>query len=233
MTKPRVLALGIGVAGAMCAVGVATLSGAAVWLLAWTALSCFVVAWAYAANRPEVFGKQEDGRVRLANQLLLLPYLTAFQAACWLIRVVRPLPPVDEVASGVYVGGRLREAAIPPSVELVIDLVAEFPGARGVRSRPGYRCLPVLDGHHPRSLDSFLCRTVEAAAAPGGVLIHCESGIGRAPTAAAVLLVARGLVPDPASAVELMAKRRPKIHPTRSDWAFMECAVARLRASGS
>jgi len=46
--------------------------------------------------------------------------------------------------------------------------------------------------------------------------------------AAALLLVARGLVPDPASAVELMAKRRPRIHPTRSDWDFMERAAARL-----
>jgi protein-tyrosine phosphatase len=228
VSKPRALALGIGIAGAACALGAATSSGVAAWLLAWTALSCFVVAWAYAANRPGVFGKREDGRVRLANQLLLLPYLAVFHAACWLIRLVRPLPPVDEVAAGVYVGGRLRESAIPPDVELVLDLVAEFPGARAVRSRPGYRCLPVLDGHHPRSLESFLGRTEEAAAAPGGVLIHCESGVGRAPTAAAVLLVARGLVPDPASAVELIAKRRPKIHPTRSDRDFMERAVARL-----
>jgi len=228
VSKPRALALGIGTAGAACALGAASSSGVAAWLLAWAALSCFVVAWAYTTNRPGVFGKREDGRVRLANQLLLLPYLTAFHAACWLIRVLRPLPPVDEVTSGVYVGGRLRESAIPPDVELVLDLVAEFPGARAVRGRPGYRCLPVLDGHHPRSLESFLGRTEEAAAAAGGVLIHCESGVGRAPTAAAVLLVARGLVPDPASAVELMAKHRPQIHPTRSDWDFMERAVARL-----
>jgi hypothetical protein len=228
VTKPRILALGIAVAGAACTVGAATLAGAAAWLLAWTALSCFVVAWAYAANRPEVFGKKQDGRVRMAHQLLLLPYLVAFRVGCWLIRVARPLPAVEEVASGIYIGGRLRQGAVPPGVQLVVDLVAEFPGARGVRSRPGYRCLPVLDGHHPRSLEAFLDQTAEAAAARGGVLIHCESGVGRAPTAAAVLLVARGLVPDPASAVELMAKRRPKIHPTRSDWDFMQRAVARL-----
>jgi hypothetical protein len=232
VTKPRILALGIGVAGAACALWASALTGAADWLLAWTALSCFVVSWAYAANRPEVFGKKADGRIRLAHQILLLPYVAAFRGGCRLIRVVRRLPAVEEVASGVYIGGRLRHDQVPPGVELVIDLVAELPGARGVRSRPGYRSLPVLDGHHPPSLESFLDQTAEAAGARGGVLLHCESGVGRAPTAAAVLLVARGLVPDPASALELMAKRRPEIHPTRSDRDFMERAVGRLRSSG-
>lgn len=229
MTKPVLLSLGIGSAGALCA-GLAPLaSGPGALALGWTALSCGVVSWAYAANRPEVFGKVE-GRVRPLPRLLLAPYLAAFRLACRLIRVVRPLPPVDEVSPGVFVGGRVAERDLPPGTDLVIDLIAELPAPRAVRERPGYRCFPVLDGHHPgwRRMEPFLDLVEEACASDHPLLVHCESGVGRAPTAAAVLLVARGLVPDPESAVELMAKRRPRILPTRSDWAFMRRALARL-----
>ena len=228
MTKPGILSFGIGGAGLVCAALAPLARTRQAWLLAWTALSCFLVAWAYAANRPELFGKVE-GRMDPVRQLVLLPYLVAFRVGCWIIARVRRLAPVDQVSPGLYVGGRIDARAIPHEVDLVIDLIAELPAPRDVRERAGYRCFPVLDGHHPRDLDAFLDLVVETAAAERPVLIHCESGVGRAPSAAAVLLVARGLVPDPESAVELMAKRRPRIHPTRSDWEFMRRAHARLR----
>lgn len=227
MTKPGILSFSIGGAGLVCAALAPLARTRQAWLLAWTALSCFLVAWAYAANRPELFGKAE-GRMDPLRQLVLLPYLVAFRIGCWVIAQVRRLPPVDLVAPGLYIGGRVDASAIPADVDLVIDLTAELPAPAEVRQRPGYRCFPVLDGHHPRDLDAFLDLVVEAAAAERPVLIHCESGVGRAPTAAALLLVARGLVSDPTSAVELMAKRRSRIHPTRSDWEFMHRAHARL-----
>ena len=48
MTKPRTLALGIGAAGVVCGSAALAVSGPAAWLLGWTALSCFVVAWTWS-----------------------------------------------------------------------------------------------------------------------------------------------------------------------------------------
>ena len=47
MTKPRMLALGIGTAGAACALAGWHAAGWGRWLWAWTALACFLVTGAY------------------------------------------------------------------------------------------------------------------------------------------------------------------------------------------
>ena len=64
----------------------------------------------------------------------------------------------------------------------------------------------------------------------GGVLVHCDSGRGRAPTMAAAILIARGLALDVASALAVVRERRPVSSPTRVDVAFLERVLPRLRA---
>jgi protein-tyrosine phosphatase len=230
MSKPTLLALGIGFAGFVCAALGLSVSGLGRWLGLWTALSCFAVAAAYATNRPEIFGKR-DGRLAAERVLLLLPYLVAFRVACSIMRLFRRGPPWSEVAPGVYVGARVQADELPPGVDLVVDLTSELPEPAGLRRRPGYRCVPVLDGAHPRDEEAFLEILGEVALHPGGVLFHCESGRGRAPTAAALALMARGLVEDRAAALELVRKGRPEATPTRSDVAFIDRIAARLRAT--
>jgi protein-tyrosine phosphatase len=61
------------------------------------------------------------------------------------------------------------------------------------------------------------------------VLFHCESGKGRAPTAAALALIAREVASDPATALELVRKGRPSSAPTRVDLDFVERIARRLR----
>jgi protein-tyrosine phosphatase len=231
MTKPAKLALGIGVAGAFCAGMAALGAGPLRWLALWTAAACFAVAAAYATNRPGLFGKR-DGRLSAFRALLLLPYLAAFRTACALMRWRRRTPVWEEVAPGIYVGARLQREDLPPSLELIVDLTCEHAEPEPVRSHPGYRCVPVLDGATPPDEEGFLRLLEEVRAATGGVLFHCESGRGRAPTAAALALLARELVSDPAAALELVRKGRPSAAPTRVDVDFVRRLAARLEGRG-
>ena len=228
MTKPQVLSLGIGFSGAV----VAALGALAPWpwkaLAAWTSLACFLVAGAYALNRPEVFGKR-DGALSRWRMLPTLPYLIAFWISCAWMRLKRRYPTLHEVAPGLYVSGRLRGSDLSADVELVLDLTCEFSEPPELRRLPGYRSVLALDGHSPPDADRFLSILAEVESCRGGVLVHCESGIGRAPAAAALVLVQRGVVDSPRAAIELIRKTRPMVRPSRSDYDFMERMVARLR----
>jgi len=110
-----------------------------------------------------------------------------------------------------------------------VDLTSEWPAPPRLRALPGYRCLPVLDGSTPPDDERFLALLEEILGASGGVYVHCEEGRGRAPTLAAALLIARGIVPDVASAIELVQKARPCARPTRTDRRFLERIAPRLR----
>jgi protein-tyrosine phosphatase len=231
MTKPVKLAAGIGLAGSVCAALAVALPVGPPWrgLAAWTALSCGMAAAAYTWNRPGVFGKR-DGRLVWWRTLPTLPYLVAFWIGCACIRAWRGLSPYDRVAPGLYVGGRVEADALPRDVALVVDLTCEYAEPASLRRHPGYRSLPVLDGHVPPDEDALLALLAEMdAAAPAGVYVHCESGVGRAPTAAALLLMRRGVADDPDSAIELVRKGRPRANPTLSDRRFMARVAPRLR----
>jgi hypothetical protein len=227
MTKPAWIALGVGVAGATCAVVGALASGAPRGLAWWTAGACLAVALAYATNRPGIFGKR-DGRLAPLRTLVLLPYVVAFRIACELMRWLRVAPSWEEVAPGIYVGSRVDPGDLPPDLELIVDLTCEIPEPARVRAHPGYRCVPVLDGAAPPDDEAFLRLLAEVRAASGGVLFHCESGRGRAPTAAALALIARGVASDPPAALELVRKGRPSAAPTRVDLEFIERIAKRL-----
>ena len=119
---------------------------------------------------------------------------------------------------------------LPPGLDLVVDLTCEWSAPRRVRALPGYRCLPVLDGSTPPDDDAFLGLLEEILATPGGVYVHCEEGRGRAPTLAAALLLARGIVSDVDAAIELVRKARPAARPTRTDRGFLQRVAPRLLA---
>jgi hypothetical protein len=227
MMKPAWIALGIAAAGAICALVGVLASGWPRALAWWTAAACFAVSLAYATNRPGIFGKR-NGRLAPLRVLLLLPYVVAFRIACEIVRWLRIAPSWEAVAPGLYVGARVDPSDLPPNLELIVDLTCEIGEPARVRSHPGYRCVPVLDGAAPPDDEAFLHLLDEVRAASGGVLIHCESGRGRAPTAAALALIARGLASDPLCALDLVRKGRPSAAPTRVDLEFIDRIAARL-----
>lgn len=201
------------------------------WLLWWTAASCALLAYAYARNRPALLGKR-GGRLGWARTALLLPYLVAFRTVCALVRLYRPRRPPDRIAAGIWVAGRVAPAEIPPEVDFVIDFTAEFSEPRAIRTRLGYRCVPVLDGSYPPDESSFLALIDELARSERGVLLHCDSGKGRAPTAAAALLLARGLANSVAEAVEHLRNARPVVALTSSDYDFLQRVQVRRTGRG-
>ncbi len=227
MSKPRKLALGIGSAGVVCAVVACLAPPVWRWLAAWTALSCFLAATAYLANRPSLLGKR-DGRVSWWRVLPLLPYLVAFRIAMVLRRSRQGGPDWDEIVPGLAVGARVGVEELPPDLDLVVDLTSEWPAPGGVRRLPGYRNHPVLDGSFPPCEERFLALLAELTSARGGVYIHCEEGRGRAPTAAAAVLLARGVVHDVDAAMALVTRARPVARPTRTDRRFLERIAPRL-----
>ena len=226
MTKRAKLATGISSAGVVCALlGLASVGlWRGVWL--WTACSCAIAATAYARNRPALLGKR-NGRLAWWRALPLLPYLAAFWIGCFVRRIQRRCAPYDEVAPGIYVGGRVGEEELPANVELILDLAAEWGEPTGLRTRPGYRDLAVLDGSYPPDEERLLAIVEELAAAEGRVYIHCEAGVGRAPTAAALVLIARGVADGPEAAIEQIRKRRPVVRLTRSDIRFIRRVAPR------
>lgn len=231
MTKPAKLAIGIGVAAAVFARAAAATSGLARFACAWIALSCAIAAFAYAWNRPDLFGKR-DGRLSRANVVLLLPYLLAFRLACRIMRDWRRTPALSAVHPGLWVGGRLGASDLPVPDPVVLDLVCEFDEPEGLRGLPGYRCVPVLDGHHPPDEEAFLALLDDLADETRPIVVHCESGRGRAPTAAALLLLRRGIVRESVDAIAVVAAGRPWTKITTTDRAFIERMTGRMREPG-
>jgi hypothetical protein len=227
VTKPTMIALGIGVAGACCAGEAIASRGAARVAWAWTAASCAVATVVYLANRPAWLGKR-DGRFT-ARALLILPYLVAFRIAVELIRWWRDPDVPSLVSPGLWVGGRVDARTFPAGISHVVDLVAEYPAPAWVRALPGYRNLPILDGAEPPSREAFLAVVRDLRDVTDDILVHCDSGRGRAPTMAAALLIARGLAPDVDSALALVRAGRPVSSPTRVDVAFLRSVLPTLR----
>jgi hypothetical protein len=227
--KPTKIAIGIAAAALVCAGLAAATHGVVRGLAAWTAIASAVASLAYVLNRPQWLGKR--GGLVSARALVVLPYLVAFRIACRLMAWWRGPDRPTRVAPGLWVSGRIGTATLPPGVTTVVDLVAEYGAERGVRRLAGYRCLPVLDGGFPADLDEASALVCELAAPEtGDVLVHCDSGRGRAPTFAAAILVARGLASDATDALELVRIRRPVAAPTRSDLAFLAAILPRVRA---
>ena len=222
------IALGIAVAGAGCGALAVESHGLARAAWAWTAGSCAIASAAYLLNRPAWLGKRA-GRL-VPRALVLLPYLVAFRIACALIRRARPPDAPTEVVPGLWVAGRVDARSFPAGVRHVVDLVAEYDAPAWERALPGYRALPVLDGGQPPSTGAFLDVVRDLRDVGDGVLVHCDSGRGRAPTMAAAILVARGVAPDVAAALALIRERRPVSAPTRVDVAFLGTVAPALRA---
>ena len=135
MTKPRKLAVGIAAAAAVCGALAVLAPVAVAWLLGWASLSCALSAWAYVANRPDVYGKR-NGRLVWWRAAPTAVFLGAFRVACALMRAWRRRPATSRVSGSVWVAGRVEARDLPDELAFVVDLVAEFPEPAAVRRLP-------------------------------------------------------------------------------------------------
>jgi YegS/Rv2252/BmrU family lipid kinase len=153
---------------------------------------------------------------RLRNPLHLLLELVD--------RVVRffrgaPVHKYSEIAPGLLIGGQHTErgtqAMADRGVTASINLRSESDDARLNRALGRHLHLPVIDGMEPTQEQlkegvDFITQEIEDG---GAVYVHCNLGIGRAPTLAAAYLMSTGVsLPE---AWERIREKRPFVRPTR------------------
>jgi protein-tyrosine phosphatase len=207
----------------LAVVGVAL--GGPGWLLLWPALSFLVVAAAYAGLGPGLLGKRPDGRIAWWAAAPLLPYLIITWGLWRLLRSFSREPCCQEVAAGLWLGRRPLPEDLPPDIDLVVDLTAEFPEPRGVRDGRTYLCLPTLDTLAPdEGAFGELVRRV--ARWPGRAYVHCASGHGRSATVAAAVLIVRGLARDAKEAEALLRRVRPGVRLKKAQRELLAKVIA-------
>ena len=203
---------------------IAALSAGAAWILAWPGVAAICVGLAYAARRARWLGKTSGGEVRLWARLLYAPLHALFYAAWWLSGLWGEAA-WDEVAPGIFVGRRPDRGGLPPNVGWELDMTCELQVPLGVRTAPGYRCIPTLDGLAPRVevLRNLILRFRDRE---GTIFVHCAKGHGRSATVAAGLIVTRGLAPDVPAAVAMMQRARPRVRLSGHQRRRLEAALA-------
>ena len=186
-----------------------TLDGAGLMLL-WPALSFALVAAAYMGLGTRIFGKRRDGTLGWEFIVALFPYLLFTWTVWHLARWMRREPAYHTIAPGLVAGRRLLSREIPDKIRTVVDLTAEFPEPRGVRTAGTYVSHPMLDASVPteaelRELIDRISRS------PEPVYIHCAEGHGRTGLVAAAVLVRKGLAKDAREALATLKRIRPGI----------------------
>jgi protein-tyrosine phosphatase len=213
------------------------LTGEAIWvggwiggLLLWPALSAAALSAAYCGLGPRVFGKQADGTLASWSLSLLLPYLLLVWLVWHVWRWFNRDPAMHEVSPGLWVGRRPLAGELPANLGLVVDLTSEFPAAPGVSRGRDYLILPMLDAAATGDESEFLELVLAVANYRKPVLVHCALGHGRSAVTAAAVMLARGLVADPAEAEARLRAARPGVELRPAQRALLRETDRRLRA---
>ena len=176
---------------------------------AWPAFCLACLSIAYATNSSHIFGKRKSGELLATRVFLFAPWLAFTSLTAVLLRSFSREPPMS-LCGDLLLGRRVTEHELPEGIHDVIDLTAEFSEPRGIRSRRGYRSLPILDARSPPAevLLDFLQPLVNVG---GPIFIHCAQGHGRTGLVAAALLLLRQHASSPAEAIATLQEVRPRI----------------------
>jgi hypothetical protein len=198
------------------------LGGAGLWLI-WPALSLLLVALIYAAIGRKGFQKGPDGRMSIAAQWLLAPYILGawINSRLWTRRNPEPKHVIDEVWIGRYPS---EADVISCHAKSVIDLTAELP----VRDPPcAWHCIPMLDLVTPSArILRDAARQIERYRKNGPVLVCCALGYGRSAAVLATWILHSNQAPTLDAAVTLVRNARPEVVLHAADLAAIELAAA-------
>ncbi len=143
---------------------------------------------------------------------------------------------IDRIAPWLLVGPALRpedyDQLADRGVTHVLDLRAESAGGRAMLAELGieYRRVPVPNEHPPsdQQLDEVLTWLQEEVLGGTGTLyVHCQGGIGRAPSCSMALLVSHGY--SLGEAHRLVRAARPEASPSEAQMAWLEHIERRTR----
>ena len=156
-------------------------------LLAWTALSLFVISSAYLFNSAGVFRKRQDGSIPWFSRWLFVPFLVGAGGYNLIARRLDRVPPIQRVANGLFLGARLTRADLPllqrQRITAVLDVTAEFAALDELNQsdKMHYLNIPVLD--HACPTNSQLTQAIrwlaQQRAQGRKILVHCALGRGR------------------------------------------------------
>lgn len=176
------LALGVLIAGS------ALQYGSWYLLLLWPAFNGVILAIAYLARVPQIFGKRSDGTMNPVSTIVLLPYLSCLWLIWHVLRLVQSENAFDNLNDRLVIGRRLLYSEMPPEVQNVIDLTCEFNELGSIVSKYNYVSFPILDASVPglRDLRSLI---QQVGSLKGKSFIHCAQGHGRTGLVSAAILL--------------------------------------------
>lgn len=172
---------------------------------------CFIgIGLAYLCFGPKTLGKRADGQFPIWSLLCFLPYLGLTRLVWYGYHSINREPIAHEVAPGLWLGRRPHGGELPPAVDLLVDLCAEFTEAPANVRLGTYVSLPTLDATAPAEIP-FREIVARIADWPGVVYVHCAMGHGRSATVAAAVLITRGLADSPQQAEKMLQQIRPGV----------------------
>ncbi len=193
----------------------------ALWLI-WPSVSLLMVACFYLLLGSHGFQKQSNGKMSVAAQWLLWPYLMGakINSRLW----TRSVPKADHIMDGVWLG-RIpsRQELGTNDYQAVIDLTAEF-SAPGV-TMP-WHAVPSLDLVAPSETTlAAATKLIEQFKGQGPVLVSCALGYSRSAMAIVTWLVSTQRSKDIDGAIEHVKKARPAIVLKKTEQHVIDAAI--------
>lgn len=168
-----------------------------------------LLSTAYQANDYSAIGKIDSGEQLWYGKLSFIPYLIPLWIRQFIITRCTKEPAYNELLPGVFIGRRLFKASqLPEGCATIVDLAAEFPEAKSIRSMSGYKSFPILEAsiRSKEELSEFIATLPER-----GIYIHCGQGHGRTGFFTAAFLLERGYAKTIEEAEAMLVAARPRL----------------------
>ena len=175
--------------------------------------------------------RKEDGSIRWPVAFWMAPWLLFVRMVWHLHNIVSRTPLYSEIVPDLFVGRLCEYQSLPGDVSVVVDLTAEFPTPRSLRSKVLTICLPTLDGCPP---DSKKCQQAFELIdnQSGRIYVCCANGHGRSVTFAAAWLGLQGKCLSAADSVKLIQAARPSAAPNRDQLSFLNNVFQIRKSAG-
>ncbi len=166
--------------------------------LYWSGAALIAVSAAYVTGYPQIFRKQEDGRIPLYIRWLFIPFLIGVQLYNIYARKTDKVPNIQKITEQLYLGTRLTGSDIEKlknqGIDCILDVTAEFDSLdwTAYRYDVAYLNVPVLDHTSPteEQLTTAINWLEQHQQLNRKILVHCALGRGRSVFVMAAFLLA-------------------------------------------